>query len=58
MKPAKGRPDSDLLAWAAAIIARAQNDKIHGEIRVQFKDGRIVSVREERSHLPPPAGDA
>lgn len=56
MKPS-ARPSQELLAWAAAIIARAQNDEIHGEIRIQMKEGVIVSVKVETSHIPPPHGE-
>ena len=52
MKPA-GTDQQQLLAWAAAIIARECEAGTFGKIEIHMEGGRIVRARSERSEKPP-----
>jgi hypothetical protein len=47
--------DADLLLWAVGLIRRAQDSEMHGNVRIEFKSGRIVSAKVEETVLPPRA---
>jgi hypothetical protein len=50
------RDDKMLLAWAAALIQKAQMDGRWGELVIQFKAGTIDNVREDFITRPPAPG--
>lgn len=51
MKPA-ARSDSQLLAWAAALITKQQHEKAYGSLTIHFESGRIVRAKTERNEMP------
>lgn len=54
MKPSSDKKsDADLLAWAAAILAQRQHERIFGVISVHLEGGTITRVRTEINELPP-----
>lgn len=42
-----------LLIWIAKIIREQQEKSVHGEVRIQFKAGRVQGIKVEQSILPP-----
>lgn len=53
VKPHRGRTSAELLAWAAAIVAREQDRGTYGSVVVQMEAGRVVRVRVESVEMPP-----
>lgn len=49
--------DSDLLAWQASYVKRAQDDRIHGRVVTHIEGGRITRVETQESHKPPQPKD-
>lgn len=46
--------DNDtLLVWIAKIIREQQERSVYGEVRIQFKAGRVQGIKVEQSILPP-----
>jgi len=54
-KPAECH-DSDLLAWAASIIAQAQGDRAYSQVTVHVEAGKITRVQRTDSYKPPAPG--
>lgn len=45
--------DKELLAWASAIIQKAQSKNIYGEVVIKFEAGTIVNVSKKENYKPP-----
>lgn len=52
-----GKDNDTLLVWIAKIIREQQDKQIHGEVRIQFKSGRVQGIKIEQSLLPPKGVD-
>lgn len=46
------RSDTELLAWAASILQRAQSDKTTGVVRISLQEGVIQRANVERIEVP------